>query len=58
MGFNKKIVGEYEIQSIESNLNEIKKFLNADVLIFTSGKIKSKFNLYEKKYDSNRKSVV
>jgi hypothetical protein len=40
MGFTKKIVGESEINSIESNLSEIKKFLNADSIIFLSNEVK------------------
>ena len=57
MGFTKKIVGENEIQTIESNISEIKKFLIADALIFTSNEIKNKFDLYEKEYVTDRKST-
>jgi hypothetical protein len=54
MGFTKKIVGESEINSIESNLSEIKKFLNADSIIFLSNEVKNKFDTYEKKYITTR----
>jgi hypothetical protein len=54
MGFTKKIVGESEINSIESNLSEIKKFLNADSIIFLSNEVKNKFDTYEKKYIATR----
>ncbi len=54
MGFTKKIVGESEINSIESNLSEIKKFLNADSIIFLSNEVKNKFDTYEKKYNTTR----
>ena len=54
MSFTKKIVGESEINSIESNLSEIKKFLNADSIIFLSNEVKNKFDTYEKKYIATR----
>jgi len=54
MGFTKKIVGESEINSIESNLSEIKKFLKADSIIFLSNEVKNKFDTYEKKYNTTR----
>ena len=58
MGFNKKIVGERQIKTIEEDLSFIKFFLNADCLIFTGNEVKEKFKLYEKKYNTNRISII
>lgn len=58
MGFNKKIVGEKQIETIKEDLSVIKFFLNADCLIFTSNETKEKFKSYEKKYNTDRISVI
>ena len=58
MGFNKKIVGERQIETIKKDLSVIRLFLNADCLIFTNNKIKEKFKLYEKKYNTDRISII
>jgi hypothetical protein len=57
MGFNKKIVGELQIDSICKNLNEIRYFLKSDCLLFTTNEVEQKFRTYEKKYISDRNSV-
>jgi hypothetical protein len=50
MGFNKKIVGELQIQEIEMNPENIRYYLNADTILFSSKKIEIKFKEYEKQY--------
>ena len=54
MGFNKKIVGEEQIDRIDKDLLSIRFYLKADCLIFLSNEVKQKFNEYEKKYISYR----
>ena len=58
MGFNKKIVGELQISNICKNLKEIRYFLNSDCLLFVSKEVEQKFRIYEKKYISDRNSVI
>lgn len=58
MGFNKKIVGERQIETIKKDLSVIRLFLKADCLIFTSNEIKEKFKSYEKKYNTDRISLI
>ena len=50
MGFNKKIVGELQIQEIEMNPENIKYYLKADAILFSSKEIEIKFKEYEKQY--------
>ena len=50
MGFNKKIVGELQIHEIEMNPENIKYYLKADSLVFTSTEVSEKFKNYEKQY--------
>jgi hypothetical protein len=50
MGFNKKIVGELQIQEIEMNPKNIRYYLNADAILFSSKEIEIKFKEYEKQY--------
>lgn len=48
MGFNKKIVGEEQIKSLEKDLTGIHFYLNADCIIFTNNEVAKKFKDYEK----------
>jgi hypothetical protein len=57
MGFNKKIVGELQILEIEMNPENIKYYLNADAILFSSKEIEIKFKEYEKQYRPQRSSV-
>jgi hypothetical protein len=50
MGFNKKIVGELQIHEIEMNPENIKYYLNADAILFSSIEVETKFKEYEKQY--------
>ena len=50
MGFNKKIVGELQILEIELNPENIKYYLTADSILFSSIEVENKFKEYEKQY--------
>ena len=50
MGFNKKILGDSQIQEIEMNPENIRYYLKADVILFSSKEIEIKFKEYEKQY--------
>lgn len=50
MGFNKKIVGELQILEIELNPENIKYYLKADTILFSSIEVETKFKEYEKQY--------
>lgn len=47
MGFNKKIVGESQIEEIVTNPENIKYYINADVILFSSTQVETKFKEYE-----------
>jgi hypothetical protein len=48
MGFNKKIIGEEQIKSLEKDLTIINHYLKADSIIFTNNDVAKKFKEYEK----------
>ena len=50
MGFNKKIVVDLQILEIEMNPENIKYYLKADAILFSSKEIEIKFKEYEKQY--------
>ena len=57
MGFNKKILGDSQIQEIEMNPENIRYYLKADVILFSSKEIEIKFKEYEKQYRTEWSSV-